>query len=226
MTSFARVEVCRALLSVLSGVVSLYAARQLSSAKLTPYITLSYNSSDTMSNRQWVYTERGRLSTTIKQTTGPIPDAKEGEVVIKVKAAALNPVENQMYGFEATCTLSSQLIHSAQSSDALLRFIGAPPHGTPFVPCWDFSGTIHRLGAGVTDFVLGDEVFGVLLNMTGMTRYAIPVRARSKVDNQAMAPCRTTSLYPPLIPSSARPRHSHGQMPLLCLSSTALSIQR
>lgn len=50
-----------------------------------------------MSNRQWIYTDRGRLSGTIKQVTSPIPKAKEGQVVIKVKAAALNPVENQMY---------------------------------------------------------------------------------------------------------------------------------
>ena len=49
-----------------------------------------------MSNRQWSYTERGRLSKTIRQITGAIPTAKEGEAVIKVKAAALNPVENQM----------------------------------------------------------------------------------------------------------------------------------
>ena len=50
-----------------------------------------------MSNRQWIYTERGRLSATIKQNTASIPVAKEGEVVIKVKAVALNPVENQMW---------------------------------------------------------------------------------------------------------------------------------
>ena len=55
----------------------------------------------------------------------------------------------------------------AQSPDALLRFIGAPPHGTPFVPCWDFSGIVHELGSGVLDYKVGDEVFGVLFNMTG-----------------------------------------------------------
>jgi NADPH:quinone reductase-like Zn-dependent oxidoreductase len=44
----------------------------------------------------WQYTTRGRLSTTIKQVSKPVPNPKADEVVVKVKAAALNPVENQM----------------------------------------------------------------------------------------------------------------------------------
>lgn len=50
----------------------------------------------TMANVSWQYTERGRLSKTIKQAIGSIPKAKAEEVVIRVKAAALNPVEEQM----------------------------------------------------------------------------------------------------------------------------------
>jgi NADPH:quinone reductase-like Zn-dependent oxidoreductase len=59
------------------------------------------------------------------------------------------------------------LISSAQSPDVLLNFMGAPPMGTPFVPCWDFSGVIHSVGAGVKDYSAGDEVFGMIPNMTG-----------------------------------------------------------
>lgn len=57
--------------------------------------------------------------------------------------------------------------NSAQSPDVLLKVIGAPPMGTPFVPCWDFSGVIHAVGEGVTEYKAGDEVFGVVLNMNG-----------------------------------------------------------
>jgi NADPH:quinone reductase-like Zn-dependent oxidoreductase len=49
-----------------------------------------------MSNQVWQYTTRGRLSTTIEQASRPIPAPKDGEIVLKLKAAALNPVEEQL----------------------------------------------------------------------------------------------------------------------------------
>ena len=49
-----------------------------------------------MSNKGWGYTETGRLSGTIKPVTNPIPVAGDDEVVIKLKAIALNPVDEQL----------------------------------------------------------------------------------------------------------------------------------
>ena len=98
-----------------------------------------------MSNRQWVYTERGRLSTTIKQTTGPIPDAKEGEVVIKVKAAALNPVENQMYGFKVTCTLTLTANPPGYPYRTSFRGIPGDPRQAPRRAWHDANTHAHQL---------------------------------------------------------------------------------
>lgn len=33
--------------------------------------------------------------------------------------------------------------------------------GTPIVPCSDYSGVVHFVGTGVTQWKVGDEVFGV-----------------------------------------------------------------
>lgn len=49
-----------------------------------------------MSNKAWGYTETGRLSETIKVVNNPIPEAGDDEVVIKLKAMALNPVDEQL----------------------------------------------------------------------------------------------------------------------------------
>lgn len=113
----------------------------------------------------WQYTTRGRLSKTIEQVNRPIPVAEDGQVVVRIMAAALNPVENQI----------------AQSSDRLLKFIKAPPMGTPFVPCWDFSGVIYAAGEGV-EYKVGDEVFGVIQNMTGGLR----VLSKSDIGNGSL----------------------------------------
>lgn len=48
-------------------------------------------------SRAWGYTETGRLSGTIKAVNNPIPEAGDGEVVIRLKAMALNPVDEQLY---------------------------------------------------------------------------------------------------------------------------------
>jgi NADPH:quinone reductase-like Zn-dependent oxidoreductase len=49
-----------------------------------------------MSNKGYGYTEMGRLSGTLKSVTNPIPEAGNDEVVIKLKAMALNPVDEQL----------------------------------------------------------------------------------------------------------------------------------
>jgi len=49
-----------------------------------------------MSNKGFGYTKTGRLSGTLEPVTHPIPDVGDDEVVIKIKAMALNPVDEQL----------------------------------------------------------------------------------------------------------------------------------
>ena len=69
----------------------------------------------------------------------PDPTASVGEVLVDVYAASINAVDYKVRLGKAPYTLS--------------RF--------PHIPGRDFSGVVSALGAGVTEFNLGDAVFGV-----------------------------------------------------------------
>lgn len=66
----------------------------------------------------------------------PIPQA--GEVLVRVKAAGINPVDGAVRGGH-------------------VPLLGEPP----FVLGWDISGTVEALGPDVADFKVGDQVFGM-----------------------------------------------------------------
>jgi NADPH:quinone reductase-like Zn-dependent oxidoreductase len=68
----------------------------------------------------------------------PDPSPKPGEVLIRVKAAGINPVDGAVRG-------------------GFYQLLGQPP----FILGWDISGTVAALGAGVTAFEVGDDVFGM-----------------------------------------------------------------
>ena len=71
----------------------------------------------------------------------PKPTAGQGEVLVKVEASSLNPV------------------------DTYIRkgaFAQMMPFKFPFVPGLDISGTVETVGAGVSDFKAGDRVIGKL----------------------------------------------------------------
>ncbi|CDX18554.1 Alcohol dehydrogenase zinc-binding domain protein [Mesorhizobium sp. ORS 3324] len=68
----------------------------------------------------------------------PDPSPAPGEVLVRVAAAGINPVDGAVRG-------------------GFYPLLGEPP----FILGWDISGTVQALGAGVTDFSVGDEVFGM-----------------------------------------------------------------
>lgn len=68
----------------------------------------------------------------------PDPAPKAGEVLVRVKAAGINPVDGAVRG-------------------GYYPLLGEPP----FILGWDISGTVEALGAGVTGLKVGDEVFGM-----------------------------------------------------------------
>lgn len=74
----------------------------------------------------------------LKYTDYPDPTPGEGEVLIRVAAAGINPVDLM------------------QRSGATKAYF---PVEFPGVIGWDLSGTVLRLGSGVKDFVVGDQVF-------------------------------------------------------------------
>ena len=73
----------------------------------------------------------------------PTPEAAEGTVVIRVKAAGLNPIDNGVaYGMLAQMGL---------------------PHVYPVVLGRDAAGVVTAVGAGVDHVAVGDEVLGHVL---------------------------------------------------------------
>ena len=67
----------------------------------------------------------------------PRPTPAAGEILVRVAAAALNPVDGKTRAGKA---------------------IGLP---LPLSVGWDFAGTVEQLGEGVDGFAVGDRVFGM-----------------------------------------------------------------
>src|SRR5215471_19384415 len=75
----------------------------------------------------------------LKYEDAPRPEPAEGEVLVKVHAAAVNPVDWKI------------------RAGYMRAFRDYP---LPFILGWDFSGTIDRLGPGVPQaWKAGDEVY-------------------------------------------------------------------
>lgn len=68
----------------------------------------------------------------------PDPSPGPGEVLVRVKAAGINPVDGAVRG-------------------GFNPLLGEPP----FILGWDISGTVTALGGDVTTFKVGDHVFGM-----------------------------------------------------------------
>jgi NADPH:quinone reductase-like Zn-dependent oxidoreductase len=75
---------------------------------------------------------------TLRYEDAPIPEPKVGELLVRVKAAAVNPVDVQV------------------REGRLKELLG---HELPLIPGWDASGVIEAVGEGVSKFDVGDAVF-------------------------------------------------------------------
>ncbi len=71
----------------------------------------------------------------------PRPQADAGEVLIRVHAAGVNPIDWK--------------VRAGHVKDWL-------PHRLPLIPGWDVSGVVEAVGPGVTAFKVGDAVYGML----------------------------------------------------------------
>jgi NADPH:quinone reductase-like Zn-dependent oxidoreductase len=75
----------------------------------------------------------------LKLADVPDPKLAQNSELIRVKAAALNPAD-----------LALQACFGDSIMDAWF----------PVIPGWDVAGIVERVGAGVTEFIAGDEVVG------------------------------------------------------------------
>ena len=84
----------------------------------------------------------------LKLVTVPTPEPGVSEILVRVHAAGVNPIDG------------------AQRQTG--AFVGQPP----FVLGWDVSGTVEAVGPGVTLYEPGDKVFGLLPFPQGHGAYA------------------------------------------------------
>jgi len=73
--------------------------------------------------------------------TVPLPEPGRGEIRVRVHAAAVNPADYKV------CLGEVKLLHA---------------RNFPMVLGYDYSGVVDLVGAGTTDFKVGDAVFGFL----------------------------------------------------------------
>ncbi|KAF7819590.1 2-methylene-furan-3-one reductase-like [Senna tora] len=92
--------------------------------------------------KAWVYPEYGNPSQVLKlDDTVPLPQLKEDQVLIKVAAAALNPVDYVR----------------------LLGYMKAFDSPLPTTPGFDAAGVVVRVGNAVSKFKVGDQVYGDII---------------------------------------------------------------
>jgi NADPH:quinone reductase-like Zn-dependent oxidoreductase len=76
----------------------------------------------------------------LKYEDAPRPEPGEGEVLIRVYAASVNPIDWK--------------VREGHTKDFW-------PHKFPLILGWDLSGVVEELGRGVSRFKIGDEVYSV-----------------------------------------------------------------
>ncbi len=87
----------------------------------------------------------------------PTPEPRDGEVLVRIHAAGINPVDWK------TC-----------AGEGVASRLDDP---FPFIPGWDVSGVVEKLGANVSDFKVGDRVCGMVRWHWGGGGYAEYVAA-------------------------------------------------
>ncbi|KAK7361874.1 hypothetical protein VNO77_03963 [Canavalia gladiata] len=88
--------------------------------------------------KAWVYGEYGGVDVLKFDSNVAVPEVKEDQVLVKVVAAALNPVD------------AKRRQGKFKASDSPL----------PTVPGYDVAGVVVKVGSQVKDFKVGDEVYG------------------------------------------------------------------
>jgi len=91
----------------------------------------------------------------------PVPELADDEVLVKVAAAGVNPIDRRLRAGELTEYITRTF---------------------PVTPGWDLAGRIVKLGAGVSGWNVGDEVVGLAFTWSiqhGTNAEYAPVKAAS-----------------------------------------------
>ncbi|XWS31232.1 hypothetical protein CRYUN_Cryun23aG0059900 [Craigia yunnanensis] len=88
----------------------------------------------------------------LKHVDVPIPTPKKDEVLLKVEATGINPIDWKI------------------QKGAMRPFL---PRKFPFIPGTDVAGEVIEVGSGVKNFKVGDKVVTVLGNGGGLAEFAV-----------------------------------------------------
>lgn len=111
--------------------------------------------------RAITYREFGGPEVLTYTDDAPEPGVQADEVLVRVRATSVNPVDWKLRTYGAQASL---------------------PYITPIIPGWDVAGVVERTGGAVPEFAPGDEVIGYarkdfLQGGTSAELVAAPVRA-------------------------------------------------
>lgn len=99
------------------------------------------------------YDKYGGGAEGLKHVEVPVPSPSKGEVLLKLEAASINPIDWKI------------------QKGMVRPFL---PRKFPFIPVGDMSGEVVELGSGVTDFKPGDKVISITFpNGGGLAEYAV-----------------------------------------------------
>lgn len=90
----------------------------------------------------------------------PRPEPSAGEVLIRVAAAGVNPVDAKTRRGSGAARFLTETRDTATTP--LASGSGGAPAGFPWIPGWDLAGTVEAVGFGVARFAVGDRVFGTV----------------------------------------------------------------
>ncbi|KAL4305807.1 hypothetical protein HN51_039776 [Arachis hypogaea] len=91
--------------------------------------------------KAWAYSDHGKSNVVLKfHPSFPVPELKADQVLIRVVAAAINPIDYY------------KIAGSYNDSDALF----------PIVPGYDVAGWVIKVGSEAKKFKEGDEVYGIV----------------------------------------------------------------
>lgn len=92
-----------------------------------------------------------------KLTTKSFPDARDGTVVIQVKAVSLNPADSKFQADDAVNTSSHSSDFPIFPSTAKNLFASGPGK----VGGGEYAGAVFELGPGTSGIKIGDRVAGM-----------------------------------------------------------------